>query len=339
MSVIEREARSFTKNADQAPRLAIAIPCRKRSPVEFWMSVFQMLPPLNVKLGYMIQKADEAHVKDGQLPAQARNSLIQRALDRGMQYIFFLDDDVLFPDITLYRMWVSMQKHPEIACITAVGGTKLTPSEPLIYQEGVQGAWWDWHIGAQVQIESAWAGCMLVNLDYVRKMQAPWFNDIVNSPQARSEEKAKMNIWGHDRYFHKKLRDEAGGIVVADTGLLVAHFDADVQKSYILSPDSPPFRKQFLGEAFIPFHDEGGTISWRRIIVQDQFDQSFKTYLEWLQDQTSTPVNSEVVTSILPQGQSDPPPQVEPVQHEGFSVVDNRKSDFSEWMKSVGVTV
>ena len=329
MSVTERETRSFTKNADSAPYIAIGLPVRKRSPVEFWMCLFQMLPPLNVKLGYMIQKADEANVKEGKLPAEARNELIEKALERNAKYIFLVDDDVLFPDITLYRMWVSMRKNPEIACITAVGGTKLTPSDPLIYQEGIQGAWWDWSLGIQVPIESAWAGCMLVNLDFVKKMKAPWFNDVVTTPEV-TDERAKMNIWGHDRYFHKKLRTEAGGIILADTGLLVGHFDADLQKTYLLDTDSPPFRRPFEGETFIPFHDGSGMVSWKRIYVADKPDLQFKTYLEWLQAQDS---GERPKISMLPE---DFPKETRVEEKEGFTVSDSRRGDFSKWLKEVG---
>jgi len=329
MSVVERDARSFTKNADSAPALGIALPVRKRSPVEFWMHLYQMLPPLNTKIGYMIQKADEKNVVDGKLPAAARNALIERALSRDMQFLFFLDDDVLFPDITLYRMWVTLQKHREVGCITAVGGTKLTPSEPLIYQDGVQGAWWDWQLGAQVPIHSAWAGCMLVNLEYVKKMPEPWFNDVVTGVDGPPNERVKQNIWGHDRYFHKTMREQTGGIILADTGLLVAHFDADLQKSYILPPNSPPFTKPILGECFIPFFDDDGTVNWRRIIVADQPDPSFKTYLNWLQDQNKEPAP---VISIL----NNDPPKKPLEQHEGFAVDDKRKGDFSKWLEEIG---
>lgn len=330
MSVVERDARSFTKNSDSAPALGIGLPVRKRSPVEFWMALFQMLPPLNTKIGYMIQKADEANVKDGKLPAAARNSLIERALERDMKFVFFLDDDVLFPEITLYRMWVTMQKHPEMGCITAVGGTKLTPSEPLIYQEGVQGAYWDWQLGAQIPIHSAWAGCMLVNMSYVRKMPEPWFNDIVIGVNGPPDERVKQNIWGHDRYFHQQMREKTGGLIIADTGLLVAHFDADLQKSYILPPNSPPFTRPILGESWIPFHDDDGTVSWRRIVLPDKPDTSFKTYLQWLQDQNTKP---DSVISMIPQV-AEKVAEVE--QRDGFTVKDSRKGDFSEWLKEVG---
>jgi hypothetical protein len=287
MSVMEREARSFTKNAESAPALGIALPVRKRSPVDFWMSLYQLMPPLNVKLGYMIQKGDEQHVVDGKLPAEARNELIRRALSRDIQFLFFVDDDVLFPDITLYRMWIQMQKHRSIACITAVGPTKLTPAEPLIYQDGIQGAWWDWQLGALVEIHSAWAGCMLVNLEYVRKLADPWFNDVVTD-EPKGDERSKRNIWGQDRYFHRKLREQAGGLVMADTGLLVAHYDADLQKAYILPPDAPCFRKPILGESFVTYIGPDGYVNWRRIIPPDRPDASFLSYLDWLKDRTPT---------------------------------------------------
>lgn len=326
MSVREVVARSFTKNAENATALGIALPVRKRSPVDFWMSLYQMMPPLNVRLGYMIQKADEKNVKDGKLPAEARNALIERALSRDMDFLFFLDDDVLFPDITLYRMWVQMQKHPEIACTTAVGVTKLTPVEPLIYADGQQGAFWDWHLGAMTPIHSAWAGCMLVNMSYVKQMKGPWFDDVITGNEA-NEDRFKRNVWGQDRYFHRRLREDAGGLIMADTGLLVAHYDADLQKAYIIPPDAPCFRKKILGESFVTFFDNDGYVNWRRIVLPDMPDESFKSYLDWLRERSTT----EETISIVSQ-----PAKVE--QKEGYTLVDSRQrtEGFGEWFKEIG---
>jgi hypothetical protein len=326
MSVIEREARSFTKNAESAPALGIALPVRKRSPVDFWMSLYQLMPPLNVKLGYMIQKGDEKHVVDGKLPAEARNELIRRALAKDIQFLFFLDDDVLFPDITLYRMWIQMQKHRNIACITAVGPTKLTPTEPLIYQEGIQGAWWDWQLGALVEIHSAWAGCMLVNLEYVRKLQDPWFNDVVTD-EPKGEERSKRNIWGQDRYFHRKLREQAGGLVMADTGLLVAHYDADLQKAYILPPDAPCFRLPILGESFVTYIAPDGYVNWRRVIPPDRPDASFIAYLDWLKERF--PTTASAITMV---------PESVPVNGPALADPPDRTMALADWFKAVELT-
>jgi hypothetical protein len=327
MSVHEQEVRSLTKNAQNAPALGIGLPVRKRSSVDFFLCLFQLLPPLNTKIGYLVQKADEEHVKDGKLPAEARNAILERALDRGMSYVFFVDDDVLFPDITLYRMWIMAQKHPELACITAVGTTKLTPTEPLIYQEGVQGAWWDWQLGALVPIHSAWAGCMLVNLDYVKKLKEPWFNDVVMDEGGDPDERVKRNIWGQDRYFHKRLREEAGGVIAADTGILVAHWDADLQKAYIVPPDAPCFNKPILGESFVTFINDDSYVSWRRIVIPDSPDKEFKTYLQWLQDRYPS---EEPKISMIPEK------AVKEEKREGYTVKDSRSNtDFSEWFDQV----
>lgn len=331
MSVKEVEARSFTKNSEDAISVGIALPVRKRSPVDFWMHLYNLMPPLNVRLGYMIQKAAEEHVVDGMLPAAARNVLVERALSRGMDFLFFLDDDVLFPDITLYRMLVQMRKYPEIACTTAVGCTKLTPTEPLIYADNQQGAFWDWHLGAMTPIHSAWAGCMLVNMDYVRKLKEPWFNDVVTGNVGKAE-RFKRNVWGQDRYFHRQLREVAGGVIMADTGLLVGHYDADLQKAYIIPPDAPCFKKRILGESFVTFYDNDGYVNWRRIILPDMPDASFTSYLDFLQQQ-STP---EEEIAMVPARTA----KVE--QREGYTVTDTRRipedmPDFGQWFKEIGV--
>ena len=176
-------------------------------------------------------------------------------------------------------------------------------------------------------IHSAWAGCMLVNLNYVRKLEGPWFNDVVTGEEADPTERVKRNIWGQDRYFHKRLREETGGLIMADTGLLVAHFDADLQKSYILPPDAPCFNKPFLGESFITFYDDDGQVNWRRVVIADQPDPDFKTYLEWLQEKY--PSQEQKIAMI-------PEKEVVEEKREGYTIKDSRSNqDFKEWFDRI----
>lgn len=272
-------ARERVKLAPDAPALTIGLPVRKRSPVEFWISMLQLLPPLNVRLSYIVQKGADA--PGGKLPAEARNAILNTALTSNIPYVLFLDDDVLFPDMMLYRLWVNMQKHPEAACITGIYPTKVEPCEPLIYADDANGAYWDWALGELVPIHSAGAGCMLINMDYVKRLEPPWFNDVVVDGPTDSVGLVKRHTWGQDRYFHNRLRDEAGGVIYADTGLLCAHWDTDQQRAYILPPDSPCFQKNIKGECFVPYINGDNALEWRRYLPQTGPDPDFLGYLDW----------------------------------------------------------
>ena len=275
-------ARPRVKIPHDAPRVAIGLPVRKTSPIEFWISMMQLLPPLNVKLSYIIQKGADA--PGGKLPAEARNAILEKAFEDGVQYVWFLDDDVLFPDMALYRLWVAAQKHPEAACITGIYPTKADPCEPLLYASEEGGAYWDWPLGALVPIHSAGAGCMLVNLEYVAKLSPPWFNDIVVDHPTGTDE-VRRQTWGHDRFFHNRLRDEAGGAIYADTGVLCGHWDVEHQRNYVIPPDAPCFQRPPAGESFVPFLDEQGVLSFRRLMPPPAGDSRFIGYLDWLSQQ------------------------------------------------------
>jgi hypothetical protein len=286
-------ARVQFKHASNAPRIAIGLPVRKASPVEFWISMMQLLPPLNVKLAYIIQKGADS--KDGKLPAEARNAILAKAAEDGYQYVFFLDDDVIFPDMALYRLWVAMQKHPEAACITGIYPTKADPCEPLLYAGPEGGAFWDWPLGGLVPVHSAGAGCMLVNLAYVEKLEPPWFNDVVVD---HANDDNRRQTWGHDRFFHNRLRDEAGGVIYADTGVLCAHWDIENQRYYVIPPDAPCFQRPPVGESFVPFVNATGDLAFTRFLQPPGGDQRFVGYLDWLSREQTTPASVERLNMV-----------------------------------------
>ncbi len=294
------DGRTPTKVDSSAPMLAIGIPSRGEVPIEFMIHLLQILPPLNVRLSYVIQT--------GKLPAEARNLILERSIEAGAQYVWFLDDDVLFPDVTLYRLWVLMQKHPEAACITGIYGTKLTPTEPLIYADSGSGAYWDWPLGVLLPIHSAGAGCMLVNLSYVKKLTPPYFDDIVRD--TKIEGGRHRNLYGQDRYFHRRLAEDAGGVIYADTGLLLGHWESQMHRPFLLPPDSPCFQQRVRGEAFIPYIDERGVLMWRRVINFEEHDPNFVGYLDWLKSRQSqdapTLIPSSMVEATTPELDGSP---------------------------------
>jgi hypothetical protein len=249
--------------------------------------MLQMLPPLNVKLVYIMQKG--ADVAGGKLGAAARNAILTSAIEQGTPYVLFLDDDVLFPDMAAYRLWVAMQRHPEAGAITGIYGTKADPTEPLIYQDEGSGALWDWPLGALIPIHSAGAGIQIVNVAKVAELAPPWFDDVIHDAGYDASGLVQRHTWGHDRFFHIRLREEAKAVILADTGLICAHWDVAQQRAYMLPPDSPCYQRPAVGEAFVPFLEANGAVNWTRFLGPAGAGAAdFKGYLDWLQSRTPT---------------------------------------------------
>jgi hypothetical protein len=280
-------AKEPIKVSPGAPAITIGIPTRGFPPVEFFISLLQLLHPLNTAMSYTVQK--------GKLPAAARNAILETALAENIETVCFLDDDVLFPDTTLYRLWGAMRKHPEAAVITGVYSTKIEPVEPLLYLDAEAGAFWDWPLGALIPIHSAGAGCMLVNMAYVRKLKGPWFDDVLKDSTPDDVGGKTRNRWGHDRFFMMRMRDEAGGVIYADTGLLLSHFDTQLNRNYVLPGDSPCFQRPPVGESWVPALTAAGVVYWRRILPQAHSDGTFLGYLDWLRG----PGQQETTTALL----------------------------------------
>lgn len=280
-------AREPIKLDPRAPLCVVCLPVRAVSPVEFWLCLKQVLEPLNVKLGYRVHKGAEH--PQGLLPAGARNQLLREAIAQGARYAIFLDDDVLFPDVLFYRFLGLIRAHPEAALISGVYVTKLEPTEPLIYAPGDRtGAFWDWPLGALVPIDSAGAGCFIVDLDAVRRTPEPWFDDtVVGAHGDHGRERV-----GHDRYFMQHLRAATGMELYADTGMLLGHLDARLSRVYILPPEAPCFQQPVAGEAYVTLRLQDGALMWRRILEADAQTATplpFLGYLDWLQQQSQRP--------------------------------------------------
>lgn len=284
-----RPSKEVVKTASNAPMMCYGIPARATSPLEFFITMFQLIQPLGVRVGYIIQKSGNPP----KLPAEARNLIMTEAIERECQYLLFLDDDVLFPDIMAYRLFNLIRLHPEAGVITGVYGTKIDPSEPLIYSDDGQGAYWDWALGDFIPIHSGGAGCMIVNMEYARKMTEPWFNDV--SSQSDGTSGKVRETFGHDRYFMAKMREETGRGIYADTGLILAHFDVNNNRPFILPPEAPCYQRPAVGEAYFPFLHESGAVDWNRIIPTPS--QKFKGYVQWLREQHGE--SESVVTQAL----------------------------------------
>lgn len=264
------EGRPPVKTAPNAPLLAVGIPTRGLFPAEFAMALMQAQAPLGVMTTYLIEK--------GRLPAEARNHILKRALADGQGYALFLDDDVLFPPMAWYRLWAHIRQHPEAAAVTGVVSMKSDPAEPMLYRAEGEGAYWDWALGDLVPVRGAGAGCLMVNLDYVRRLEPPWFQDAVTSGPKVHE------LRGHDRFFLDRLQDEAGGVVYADTGTLCGHFDHAEAKVYCLPATAPCFQRPIAGECYIPVVSADGMMQFARLVRRDG-SAPFLGYLAWLATQ------------------------------------------------------
>ncbi len=172
----------------------------------------------------------------GEKHATARNNIVKNALERGAEYVFFLDDDVTVPNFAPQRMMYQMEQNPDWDLLSGVYVTKTAPPVPLIYGGEMDGgAFWDWRCGETFPIGGCGMGCALIRASAFKKTEEPWF--------AFTEESDGFSIggYGEDLYFCKNLAD-AGGTLMCDGAVLCGHIDTEQNKMYRLWRDSRPFK-------------------------------------------------------------------------------------------------
>jgi hypothetical protein len=211
-------------------------------PIEFLMAMWQVVPPLLVSMSVMVRK--------GILSAQAREEMTLAAIEQGVKYIFYVDDDVLIPNKTLYDLHNQMEKNPNLGAITGVYTTREDCPEPLIYKEQGQGACWDFSTKRDVTepIMASGAGCLLARVECLKEVKdilgGPWWSDV-----HEFERGGGRSMWGHDVRFCRRIwlagedsKASRKWEVHVAGWLQCYHYDCREQKLYSMPKDAPCFK-------------------------------------------------------------------------------------------------
>jgi len=125
------------------------IPCN-------WSMAEQMHPlPQVTPLGY--------DVKD------ARNIIVQAAVEQNFEWLFFNDSDTILPTDCFLKLNAYMRD----GSIPLLGGlyfTKSYPSEPLLYRGRGNSYYTGWKLGEKVWCDGIGMGCTLLNVSVLRAM-------------------------------------------------------------------------------------------------------------------------------------------------------------------------
>jgi len=106
---------------------------------------------------------------------RSRNNLVQRSLDRGSEWILFLDDDHTFPPTLLTGLLA--REQPVVASLYL---QRTDPFLPVAYTSKKDGFYWPLDIGACdphgiVPVVGAGTGGMLIRSEVFHEIEPPWF--------------------------------------------------------------------------------------------------------------------------------------------------------------------
>jgi hypothetical protein len=149
------------------------------------------------------------------LIAQARDELVARAVNGGMDYVLFFDDDMMFSNDTFLRLW----QHQK-AFVGALAFTAREPICPVLFKFKRS---YDWDMGMErsdvepildyprdrlFKLDAMGTGVVLISTEVFKKIPPPWFQGSVRM--------------GEDVYLCWKMK-KAGIPVYCDTSVKTMH--------------------------------------------------------------------------------------------------------------------
>ncbi len=166
--------------------------------------------------------------------AEARNEIVEYALNADVDYIYWLDDDVIPPAESFLKLW----KHQK-DIINGVYWSKSNPPMPLLFRGHLEMPYLNWHVGDLIEIDAAGNGLTLVKTDVYRtiseKVGGPWYSTeygsfpgVKQSPYNNTE----------DLYFYYKAK-KAGFKIWADTSVQAFHYEKNGNVMYHMPSSSP----------------------------------------------------------------------------------------------------
>lgn len=161
--------------------------------------------------------------------AEARNEIVQYALDQGANYIYWLDDDVIAPPDAFLKMYMSGKD-----IVNGVYWSKSNPPMPLMFRNHLEGPYMDWHIGDFIEVDAAGNGLTLVKTDVYKKIaemdgeNGKWYSTNYTSFKNATQSGSNNT---EDLYFYWKAK-KAGFKVWVDTSIQAYHFEKNSQVLY-----------------------------------------------------------------------------------------------------------
>lgn len=184
----------------------------------------------------------------------ARNILVQEAINYGCKYVFFVDEDTWGAGWGLRQLLYRMETHPEWTVCGGVYCTKTIPPEPLIFKEWGRGPDWGWKLGELIKVKSTGAGFHLFRVSDLAALtkpeqyliRSPWTGQAMVVRQWFKTGKdyldagdgiTTLEAHTEDSWLYAML-EEAGMQVWIDTSIQCQHYDKEHELIYQLPLDN-----------------------------------------------------------------------------------------------------
>lgn len=159
------------------------------------------------------------------LPHIARNEILKKAIFYGAEYLLFLDDDMIYPEDTLEKLYAHQKDY-----VSALAYQRLEPFEPCIYKDKDEfGKLYPDHRLKQglVEIDASGLACCLIRMSVLKRAIKKIVVNNKNIPGL-----FRFTKFGEDLNLGLDLK-KMGVKMYADTNLIIDHLGNEQRVNHI----------------------------------------------------------------------------------------------------------
>jgi GT2 family glycosyltransferase len=227
--------------------LLVGIPFTRLVAPEFMMSLVTQSYPIGTNLVFFTATGVEV--------GDARNAIIEKALESGSRYVWFVDDDTAPPNFAVRKLIYQLEQNgPPYGKAMVCAGiycTKEEPASPTVFTgEMGNGCHWGWKAmnaetgeeGDVFECTGIATGCMMIRTELFKHIEKPWFKTEDKEP---TDSKVFREQRTDDLYFCEKVL-KAGYKILAHGGVLPVHWETkdgfEFRRPFVLPKDCYPLK-------------------------------------------------------------------------------------------------
>ena len=210
----DRETCEVLDEYQQCPKIAIGIPSVGMTDAAFLAMYPWILQEAFAKFGFnqilpIVSPRNLTHL--------GRNEIVKRAIQYGVEYLWFLDDDMIVHPDTLWRLYSHQKDY-----VSALAFTRLPPYKPCSYKG--KDIFGDWSVDMSlrkglVEVDATGLSCALIKVSAIKKLIGGRKNI------ARIKKRGGLfhfTKFGEDMNFTNELK-KSGTKIWMDTDLIIKH--------------------------------------------------------------------------------------------------------------------
>lgn len=158
----------FGKISSAQNRVMVGIPMTGSVRAEWMIARYGQVIPCNWSQVDCIRFLDQCS-PIGFLVAEARNVIASQAVEKGFEWLFFIDSDTIIPPTTVLK-WNARMLKGDVPVWSGLYFTKSVPSEPLIYRGRGNSYYTDWKFGDEVWCDGLPMGCTMIHTSILQAL-------------------------------------------------------------------------------------------------------------------------------------------------------------------------